>query len=182
MEKVRNTRTECHQQQLSSNFLLHSSVFFLPNTQKSNPCLCMQTGSNPGGCWHYQRGLSGSLHFLAIWLLLIKPCVYLLLLFWETTTHCQSLSKQGNAQTHRQAHTLLAKLATKPYKGHNYANMPKCGRMFFLFTFQSKIRGRSGSGSQHNFCMPIPRPCCILLELSWRKLGQRANSQKNSQL
>lgn len=104
----------------------------------------MQIGSNPGGCWHYQRGLPGSLHFLAIWLLLIKPFIYLLLLFWEMTTHCQSLRKQGNAQTHRQAYTLLAKLATKPY---NYANTPKCGRMFFLFTLQSQIRGGSGSGS-----------------------------------
>lgn len=127
-------------------FCCTALLFFLPNTQKSNPCLCMQTGSNPGGHWHHQRGLSGSLHFLAIWLLLIKPCVYLLLLFWEKTTHCQSLSKQGNAQPHRQAHTLLAKLATKSYKGHSYANISKCGRMFFLFTLQSKIRGGSGSG------------------------------------
>lgn len=117
--------------------------FFLPNTQ--NLCLCRQKCSSPGGCWHYQGGLSGSLHFLAIWLLQIKPCVYLLLLFWVMTTHRQSLSKQGNAQTHRQAHTLLAKLATKPYEGHNHANTPKYGRMFFLFTLQSKIRG-SGSG------------------------------------
>lgn len=174
---------QCHQQQPPQTFCGTALLFFLPNTQKSNPCLCMHTGSNPGGCWHYQRGLSGSLHFLAIWLLLIKPCVYLLLLFWETTTtHCQSLSKQGNTQTHRQAHTLLAKLATKSYKDHNCANMPKCGRMFFLFTFQSEIRGRSGSGSHTTSTCQYSVPASLLLELSWRKLGQRAKSQRNSQL
>lgn len=135
LEKVGDTRQDKDKAlpatALLKLFAVQPQFFFLPNTQKSDLCPCMQIGSNPGGCWHYQGGLSGSLHFLAIWLLLIKPCVYLLLLFWETTTHCQSLGKQGNAQAHRQAHTPLAKLATKPYKGHNYANTPKCGRMFF---------------------------------------------------
>lgn len=128
-------------------FCCTAPFFFPPKHTKNQTRLCMQIGSNCEGHWHYQRGLSGSLHFLAIWLLLIKPSVYLLLLFWETTTHCQSLSKQGNALTQRQAHTLLAKLATKPYKGHNSANIPKCGRMFFLLSLQSEIRRGSGSGN-----------------------------------
>lgn len=79
---------------------------------------------------------------------LIKFCVHLLLLFWKTTICCKSLSQQGNAQTHRHPHALPAKLAAEPYKGHNYANTRKCGRItfFFLFTLKSKIRKGSGSG------------------------------------
>lgn len=43
-------RTRCSQQHLSSNHLLYSPIVFLPNTQKSENCLCMQADDNPWVC------------------------------------------------------------------------------------------------------------------------------------
>lgn len=63
--------------------------------------------------------LQHSSHMEIIWSLLTTHCVYLLLLLllWNMTICCKSLSQQRNAQTHTQAHGLLAKLAAEPCKG-----------------------------------------------------------------
>jgi len=71
-------------------------------------------------------------------LLLIKYWVYLLFLLWKMTVCYKPLSQQGNAQTRRHAHTLLAKLVAEPYKGRNYSNTLKCGRIFFCLLFNPR--------------------------------------------
>lgn len=150
------TRTKYSQQQLYSNCLLYSPIFFLPNTQKSKPCLCMQIDKQSlGDGWCYQQSerriimktslLHRSSQMEITWSLLIKYCVYLLLLFWKTTICCKSLSQHRGMPRHTDMHTLCLPswLLNRIKDITMQTHLSVAGLFFFVYpSIQDKKRAR----------------------------------------
>lgn len=73
-------------------------------------------------------------------------------------------------------HTLLAKLAAEPYKGHNYANTLKCGRIIFFSVYPS-FQDKKGSGSGKPQFLSAHPPALFSFARFWLKKARRGCRQ-----